>query len=171
MVELEKLFIHSGLIVESLKVTLSNQLEQIAIAFFVLGQQSEMMGSPMGWFSATAISLGGVDFAANDWFYTCFLSRYIEVNDAIHGTVVSDSQAVHARFLGAGDELRYAAHAIEQAVFGMDVKVGKLLWHWLDYSICAKSSRWRISDYRKFLYHHNEHRHLPALLPEPADGL
>jgi hypothetical protein len=38
MVELEKLFIYPGLIVESLKVALSNQLEQIAIALLVLGQ-------------------------------------------------------------------------------------------------------------------------------------
>jgi hypothetical protein len=38
MVQLEELFIYPGLIVKSLEVTLGNQLEQIAIAFFVLGQ-------------------------------------------------------------------------------------------------------------------------------------
>jgi hypothetical protein len=38
VVELEKLFIYPGPIVESLKVTLGNQLEQIAIALFILGQ-------------------------------------------------------------------------------------------------------------------------------------
>ena len=81
----------------------------------------------MGWFSTTAISVGDVDFAANNWFYTCFLGGYIKINDAIHGTVVSDSQAVHAQFLGPGNKLRYAAHAIEQAIFGVGVKVGELL--------------------------------------------
>jgi hypothetical protein len=88
-----------------------------------------MAGGLAGWLSATAISLSDIDFAANDWFYTCFLSGYIKINDAIHGTVISDSQAVHAQFLGSGNKLRYAAHAIEQAVLGVDVKVGKLLWH------------------------------------------
>ncbi len=38
MVELQKLFVYSGLIVESLKVTFGDQLEQIAIALLVLGQ-------------------------------------------------------------------------------------------------------------------------------------
>jgi hypothetical protein len=43
--------------------------------------------------------------------------------------VVSDSQAVHAQFLGSGNQLRYAAHTIEQAIFGVDVKVSEFPWH------------------------------------------
>jgi hypothetical protein len=38
MMKLEKLLIYPGLIVESLKVAFSNQLEQIAIALFILDQ-------------------------------------------------------------------------------------------------------------------------------------
>jgi hypothetical protein len=40
--------------------------------------------------------------------------------------------------------LRCAAHTIEQAVFGVDVKVGELPWHRLDYSIWTRSPRRRI---------------------------
>jgi hypothetical protein len=132
-------------------MTLGNQLEQIAIALFILDQQSKMAGGLMGWFSATAISLSDIDFAANDWFYTCFPSRHIKINDAIHGTVVSDSQAVHAQFLGSGNKLRYAAHAIEQAVFGVDVQMDKLLRHRLDYNTCTRGPERGISDYQTFL--------------------
>jgi len=43
--------------------------------------------------------------------------------------MVSDSKAVHAQLFGPGNKLGDAAHAIEQAIFSVDVKVGKLLWH------------------------------------------
>jgi len=76
-----------------------------------------------------AIGLGDIDFAANDWFYTCFPSCYIKIDDAIHGAVVSDSKAVHAQLFSPLDKLRDAAHAIKQAIFSVDVKVGKLPWH------------------------------------------
>jgi len=48
MMKLEKLFIYPGLIVKSLEVAFSNQLEQIAIALFVLDQQSKMVGGLVG---------------------------------------------------------------------------------------------------------------------------
>ena len=83
----------------------------------------------MAWFSATAIGLGDVDFAANDWSYASFPSGYIEINDAVHGPVVGDGKAVHAQLFGAGNKLRDSTHAIEQAVFSVDVKVRKFLGH------------------------------------------
>jgi len=76
-----------------------------------------------------AIGLGDIDFAANDWFYTCFLGSHIKIDDTIHGTVVSDSKAVHAQLFGPGNKLRDAAHAIEQAIFSVDVEMDKLPWH------------------------------------------
>jgi hypothetical protein len=88
-----------------------------------------MIGGFAGWLSTTAIGLCYVYFTANDWFYTCFPGRYIKIDDAIHCAVVSDSKAVHAQLFGPGNKLRDAAHAIEQAIFSVDVKVGKLLWH------------------------------------------
>jgi hypothetical protein len=60
--------------------------------------------------------------------------------------------------------MRDAAHAIEQAIFGVDVKVGKLPWHQLNYNICAEGPKRGISNCQKFLHHHSEHRYLPVLL-------
>ncbi len=51
-----------------------------------------------------AIGLGDINFAANDWFYPCFLSRHIKIDDAIHGAVISDGKAVHAQLFGPGNE-------------------------------------------------------------------
>jgi hypothetical protein len=119
-----------------------------------------------GWFPAAAIGLGDIDFAADDGFYACFLSCHIEIDDAIHGAVVGDRQAVHAQFLGSGNELRYATHAIEEAVFGVDVKVGKFLWHRLNYSIWANSPKRRISDRQKFLCYRGQRPTLLELGPK-----
>lgn len=83
----------------------------------------------MGWLSAMTIGLGDVDFAANDWLYTGFLSRDIKIDNAIHGAVVSDSKAVHAQLFGPGNKLRNAAHAVEQAIFSVNMKMSKLPRH------------------------------------------
>jgi hypothetical protein len=116
----------------------------------------------VGWFSTMAIGLGDIDFTANDWFDACFLGRYVEINNAVHGPVVSDGKAVHTHLFGPGDKLRDAAHAIEQAVFGVDVEVSELPWHRLDYSICTERPKREISDCKKFLYHCNEHHCIHA---------
>jgi hypothetical protein len=69
---------------------------------------------------------------------------------------------------GIGKKLAFGvANTIEKAIFAVDVKVGKLLWHRLDYSICVERPGRGVSACREFLGHHNEHRLLPVLLPEP----
>jgi len=78
-----------------------------------------------------AICLSYINFTANDWLYPCFLSRQIKINDAIHCTMVSNSKAVHAQFFGLDNKLWDTAHAIEQAIFCMNMEVSELLWHFL----------------------------------------
>jgi hypothetical protein len=57
-----------------------------------------------------------ISFAANDWLYIRLLSRHTEVDEATHGAVVSDSQAVPAQLLGPGSKLKDAALAIGQLI-------------------------------------------------------
>ena len=143
VMKLEKLLINPRLIVKSLELARSDQLEQ-------LDQQSEMMEGLATWLPSTAIGLGDIDFAADDRFYASFLSCYIEIDDAVHVAVVSDSKAIHAQFLGPGDKLGDAAHAVEQAILGVNVKVGKSLGKWPKYSTCARSAQRGIADHRKY---------------------
>ena len=40
--------------------------------------------------------------------------------------------------------------------------MGKLLWHRLDYNTCAESPNGKFLAIRKFLFHEDEYRYLPA---------
>jgi hypothetical protein len=44
------------------------------------------------------------------------------------------------------------AHTIEQAIFSMNVKMGKFLWHQLNYNICVEGTKRGISNCQKFLF-------------------
>ena len=137
--KLKQPLVYPGLVVEALEVALSDQLEQITIAPVVLGEESKMIGAFAGGIAADAICLGDVDLAAYYGLDPFVSGRRVEIDDAIHGAVVGDGQAVHAQLLRSGDKLGNAAHAIEEAVFSVDVKMGELPRHRSDYSICAGS--------------------------------
>jgi hypothetical protein len=48
--------------------------------------------------------------------------------------------------------LRNAAHAVEQAVFGVDVEMSEILLHQPNYSTCVEDPKRAISDCPKFLH-------------------
>ncbi len=66
-----------------------------------------------------------VELTADDGLDLRLFCLLVELDDAVQGAVVGDGQAVHAQFLGAGDQLRDTAHAVEQAVLGVDVEMGE----------------------------------------------
>ena len=68
-----------------------------------------------------------VDLAADDGLDALFLCFFIKIDDAIHRTVVSDGNAVHAKLFCRLDEFLDAARAVKQRKFCMDMKMGK--WH------------------------------------------
>lgn len=94
-----------------------------------------MIGALIFRVTAMTISLSYIYFTANDWLYACFFGCHVEVDDAVHCAVVSNGKAVHAQFFGSGNKLRNTAHAIKQAILGMDMEVGELLWHCSNYSM------------------------------------
>jgi len=91
--------------------------------------------------STMAVGLSYINFATNNWLYSCFLSCSIKIKDAIHGAVVGNGEAIHAQFLSLTYKLGNAAHAIKQAVFSVNMKMSEFLWHLLNYSIghCEQS--------------------------------
>jgi hypothetical protein len=66
-----------------------------------------------------------IKLTAKDWLYPGLPGSEIEIDYPIHCAVIGDGQAIHSQFLGPGDELRDGAHAIEEAIFGMNMKMSK----------------------------------------------
>jgi len=54
--------------------------------------------------AAEAAIRSDVNLTADDWFDAGLAGCLVELDNAIHGAVVGYRQAVHAQFLGSGNE-------------------------------------------------------------------
>ena len=104
------------------------------ISCFILSKQSKVKIIFMTGISDMAIGLSNIDFTANNRLYSCFFGCQVEINNAIHCTMISYGKAIHAQFLSLGDKLRNATHAIEETVLSVNMKMDKVPRHHLDYS-------------------------------------
>ena len=68
---------------------------------------------------------GHIDFTADNWFYASFFSCAVKFDNSIENAVVRNSQAIHAQLFCPGNQSGYIAHAVQQAVLGMDVEMAK----------------------------------------------
>jgi hypothetical protein len=82
--------------------------------------------------------VSNVDFATDDWLYASVFAGGIKIHYPVEGAVVGYGQGVHAQFLGLGDQVWYAADAVQHAVLGMSVQVSELgLWTWFGHPTSA----------------------------------
>jgi hypothetical protein len=68
---------------------------------------------------------GNVDFNADDGLYVGLFGCAIEIDYAVHCAVVGDSKTIHSQLFCPAHQMLDSAHAIEQAIFGMNVEVSK----------------------------------------------
>ena len=125
VVLLQQLFIHPRLVVEAFQVGFGGQLDQVLVAGLVLGQQDQVVVVFIAGVAAEVAARGDIDLAADDGLDAGLSGCLVELDDAVHHAVVGDGQAVHAQLFGPCHQLRDAAHAVEQAVFGVDMEVGE----------------------------------------------
>lgn len=122
----QEVLVDARLVVHALDVGQRDELDEIAIARLVLREQDQMV-------VADAIDLavflararGHVDLAADDGLHALLLCLFIEVDDAVHGAVVGDGDAVHAERFRRLDEFLDAARTVEQAELRVDMEMGK----------------------------------------------
>jgi hypothetical protein len=82
----------------------------------------------LGFFARDALGhalAGNVHLAARDRLDALFLRLAVEFDSAIERAMVSEGKRLHAQFSSAANQLRYAAQAIEERVFAVDVKVNE----------------------------------------------
>jgi hypothetical protein len=69
--------------------------------------------------------MGHVGLGSQDGFYALLLTFLVKVNNAVHVSMVGDSQCGLAIFHGFAHQFIEAGCAIEHGVFGMNVEVCK----------------------------------------------
>ena len=122
---LQQALVDARAVVEALDVGLGDQLHQVAVAGVVAGQQHQVRRAPLRGVLLVPAVMGDVDLATYDGLDASVEAGGVKVHHTIEGAVVGDGQRIHAQLARAFDQLGDAADAVEHAVFGVDVQVGK----------------------------------------------
>src|ERR1035441_5448521 len=122
----EKLLAHARLVVEAVQGSLRSDLDQIAVAFFVLGQHQEVVvGVALGC-GAVIVFLADVEFAADDGLHAGVLRRVDKVDRAKDVAVVGHSHGGHSKFFYSLAEFLDVTGAVEHGIVDVEVQVDEL---------------------------------------------
>ena len=121
----KQLFIHTRLIVEAFQVGFGGELNEVAVAGLVFSQQDKVVVFFISGAATGAALRSDVHFTADDRLYARLHGFQVELNGAVHHTVVGYCQGRHAQFFSPFHQLFNAAHAVKQAVFGVDMEVSE----------------------------------------------
>ena len=126
MVLSQKFFINTWFIIISLDVSEGYELNQIAVAGFVLGKENQMIVSgTIHLCTFLALPRGKIDLTADDGMNALRLCLLIKPDSTIHHAVIGHSDRIHPELFRAPDQFFDAARTIKQAVFRMHMQVGK----------------------------------------------
>jgi hypothetical protein len=98
------------------------ELDQVAVADVVLGQQRQVVALDLAW-RAVRVVVDQVDLAAEDRLDALVPARLVELDRAVHDAVVGQPERRLAELGGALGEGLDVARAVEQRVLGVDVQV------------------------------------------------
>ena len=127
MILIQKLHIHTGLIVKALCETAADDFHQVGVSRIVLRQQDQMI-IPVVPAACLSVKPGirrHIHLTADDWLDSRFLRRPVKINNAVHHPVVGDGGAVHAKLLHPADIFLYFVGAVQQTVLRMNMKMRK----------------------------------------------
>ena len=125
-VGLEQLPVDARLVVVALEVGRRGELDQVAVAGVVGGEEREV-GVALGLGAAV---VGDVDLAAEQRLDAVLAGLAVELDRPGHGAVVGEPDRRHLELSGAGREGRDAARPVEDRVLGVDVEVDeRRFWH------------------------------------------
>ena len=128
----EHLQIDPRLVVKTLQVTDTGQLDQVPVALLVLSQQSDVVrhnalfGCPV--FSVPG---GDIGFHADNRLQTSILGRGVELNCSEKVAVVGESNSRHAELCSPGYQWPDLGCAVKKAVVRVVVKVNEGFIHCL----------------------------------------
>ena len=125
VVLLQKLLIHAWLGIKALHKTGRDHFDQVLIAGLVFAQQDQMVVAVYSIYLIKAGAGGNIDFAPDDGLDTRLFSGFIKLHTAVHHAVVGAGNGGLSALLHPLHQLVDTTGAVQQAVFRMDMQVGK----------------------------------------------
>ncbi len=124
----QQVAVDAGLVVEALDVGVRHQADEVAIAFRVLREEDQVLevGVELA-FLLEAAARSDVDFAPDDRLDARLLAGLVEGDDAVEHAVIGEGQPGEPVLRRPLRQILDPAGAIEQAVLGVHVQVGKRL--------------------------------------------
>jgi hypothetical protein len=116
----------AGLAIEAMERSLGGDADEVAVAFFVGGQDKEVIVVVSFAGGAVVLLLRDVEFAAEDWLDAGFFRGVKEVDGAVDVAVVGHGDRFLAQGGDAFGELGEVAGSVEEGVFGVEMEVGEL---------------------------------------------
>ena len=126
----EQFLVDAGFVVKSFEVGLGNELNEVLISLFVPGQKDEVVEAFIVLARRPCFFEAGtgshVHLAADDRLDPCFGCLQVEIQCGKKVAVVRDRDSRHAKFNSLLYQSIKRVGAVEQAVFGVEVKVDKI---------------------------------------------
>ena len=126
VVGFEQFFVNPRFGVKAFEEAGRNHLDEVFVAGLVFAQQHQMVVAVDAVDLVKPAAGGHIDLAADDRPDAGRLGRIVKLDTAVHDAVVGDGHSILAKLLQTRKQPVDAAGAVEQAVFGMQVQVGKL---------------------------------------------
>ena len=121
---LQQVVVDAGLIIEALGEAGTDQLDEVLIACVVFAQEDHMAVFP-GRAAFFKTGAADIDLAADDGGNARVPTGVIKIHRAVHHAVVGDGGVGKAQLFQAADQRADAVGAVQQAVFGMQMQMGK----------------------------------------------
>ena len=131
----QELVVNARLVVKTFEEAQRTQLAEVEIAGVVLAEREEVgvvFVAPPG--PVAAAGLGDVELAADNGFDTSVFCRLVEVDGAKEHAVVGNGAGLHIVVAALLKNFADLAGAVEHAVFGMAMEMGKPCAHSIDSS-------------------------------------
>ena len=122
----QQFMVDTRLHIKTFRKAKADHVNQIAVSGHILAQQNQVaVPFAAGVGAAAAGTRGNIDLAADDGVNIPFFRGAVKVDCAVHYAVVSDCDCRLSELCDAVHQLLDAARAVEQAIFGVYVEMGK----------------------------------------------
>ena len=102
-----------------------DNLDQIPVSGLIAAKQHQVIIVLFSRRMITVTVSHDIYFTTDDGLDPGIFGQTVELDRAVHHAVVGEGNTIHTKFFHAGNQVRDAAHTIEEAVFAMYMEVSK----------------------------------------------